>query len=367
LPSNLFTQNYFEKFFKINKLLGQGANGIVYKVEHFINDFSLGFFALKKIPIGNSSNLKKILNEVELLCILSHSNLNLVKYNHVWLEIDSMSQFGPKIPCAFILTEYCDGGNLEELVNDFINPKLSTNEIKNIIRQKRKLKKINKNKDNLNSFPQIETRLLNYLEILKFFKDTTSGVNQLHKNHIIHRDLKPSNCLLSYKYDFKKFSQLDFNYNSNNKNKCIQFLNSLPTVFISDFGESQFEGNKRTSTGSTGTLEFVAPEFHKKYKNLNEFNKKTDIFGLGMILFFLCFGKLPYSASLFNDEEDQEYSELKSEIIKFNIINFFQSNVFKREYYRRDLPLEIYVLLESLLNYDADKRPLTEDILITID
>lgn len=361
LPNDLFTQGYFNKFFKTIKLIGRGSNASVYKVEHFIRDFSLGFFALKKIPIGNDSKgLNKILKEVELLCILSSKNNNLVKYNHVWLEISSVGDFGPEIPCAFILTEYCDGGNLEELLNE-----MSTRNIDNVkfkIAQRRK-KRASTSSSFQNTGRENTKKMLSLLEILKFFKDITSGVFALHTNHIIHRDLKPSNCLLSTKYTNQISSGEQCNYQCN-----IELLNSLPTVLISDFGESQFEGLSRNSTGATGTLEFVAPELLQFKQTslidepvLNDFTKYTDMFGLGMILFFLCFGKLPYENS--DSIDDNDYSNLKKQISDFNIKDYLSSASFKKNIKRNDLPEEIYSILKNLLGVVPEERILTDELL----
>ncbi|GMM36503.1 protein kinase [Saccharomycopsis crataegensis] len=359
LPKNLFTHDYFRKFFKIDKLLGRGSNASVYKVEHFINDFSLGFFAVKKIAIGNDTKgLLRILKEVELLCLLSTSNKNLVKYNHVWLEISQASDFGPKVPCAFILTEYCDGGNLEELVNNLSHPKAD------IEAQKQRIRELRKQKKRGTGFHQekglTSPKFLSLIEVLKFFKDIVTGVHELHSNHIIHRDLKPSNCLISNRHEDlpSEFDQAEFI----NEEKYKKFL-SLPRILVSDFGESQFEGKLRNSTGATGTLEFVAPELllpkSPTSTSLNEFSKSTDMFGLGMILFFMCFGDLPYQTTF----SDLDYSSLKNQIKNFDIIEFFNSSNFYGKYQREDLSSEIYNIMKNLLSRNPIERLSTSELL----
>lgn len=355
IPGNLFTPNYFGKFFKIIDLLGKGSSGYVYKVEHFINNYSLGYFAVKKIPIGNDAQgLDKILKEVELFCLLSTCNQNLVKYNHVWLEISQMSEFGPPVPCAFILTEYCDGGNLQDMIDALAKPLLD------LQTQKEQIRKARKARRNSQSVPSDSDsrHTLSYVEILKFFKDIVSGVHELHSNHIIHRDLKPSNCLVSTRYEHSE----DFDMAQIDSAKYEKY-SLLPNILISDFGESQFEGIRRNSTGTTGTLEYIAPELLTPESaagaSLHDFTKQSDIFGLGMILFVMCFGKLPYDS----DSHDLDYSNLKSKIRNFNIEPFFHSQEFTFGFYRNDLPNEIYKLLLSITNVDASKRPLAPEIL----
>jgi serine/threonine protein kinase len=74
-------------------------------------------------------------------------------------------------------------------------------------------------------------------QIISFFRDIASGLNFLHTHGFIHRDLKPSNCLL-------------------NADIPGQGLRCL----VSDFGEVQQVNQVRTSTGTTGTISYCAPE-----------------------------------------------------------------------------------------------------------
>jgi hypothetical protein len=34
---------------------------------------------------------------------------NIINYQHSWLEADKTADFGPEIPCLFILMEYANG------------------------------------------------------------------------------------------------------------------------------------------------------------------------------------------------------------------------------------------------------------------
>lgn len=57
----------------------------MFLVKHMLDGVSLGNFACKRVPVGNNHAwLEKVLNEVQLLQSLSHTNL--VSYRHVWLE-----------------------------------------------------------------------------------------------------------------------------------------------------------------------------------------------------------------------------------------------------------------------------------------
>lgn len=41
---------------------------------------------------------------------------NIIGYKHSWLEMDTLADFGPQVPCLNILMEYVDGGDLETYV-----------------------------------------------------------------------------------------------------------------------------------------------------------------------------------------------------------------------------------------------------------
>ncbi|ANZ76806.1 BA75_04196T0 [Komagataella pastoris] len=327
-PDNLFSQGYFAKFFTELNVLGHGSNGVVLKVEHVLNDSCLGVFALKKISIGEKlSNLENVLNEVKILYQLTNADVqlggNLVSYNHVWLEVDQPTDFGPKVPCVFILFEYCDGGDLESFIDRLKHPKLDIEKEKQYRRMVRK---------GLTAERGVhEPRSLNDVEIWKLFKDITNGVQQLHSSHILHRDLKPSNCLLKYRYE-KEVTQLDL-------------YNDIPKVMVSDFGEGTFDNIQRSSSGYTGTLEFTAPEVFG-----SNYSRASDVYSLGLILYFLCFGDLPYKTQDIK-REIQQYA--KGEVDLFTKIDVI----------RDDISKDWVKLILECCSLDADKRPSASEIL----
>jgi serine/threonine protein kinase len=61
--------------------------------------------------VGDSYDWLKIgLREVKALEAL-RQHPNIVNYKHSWLEMDTLADFGPIVPCLHILMEYVDGGN----------------------------------------------------------------------------------------------------------------------------------------------------------------------------------------------------------------------------------------------------------------
>ena len=102
-----------------------------------------------------------------------------------------------------------------------------------------------------------------------WFRGLAAGVAYLHDHGIVHRDLKPGNI----------FQDAD----------CVK---------IGDYGLSKFISTSRRSgqTESVGTFHYMAPEIGK-----GAYGKEIDIYALGIMLFEMLTGKLP-----FDGESSQE-------------------------------------------------------------
>ncbi|KAG5985465.1 hypothetical protein E4U55_000027 [Claviceps digitariae] len=324
-----FSPNYFKTFFVEERILGKGGKGVVLLVRHEIDGCALGHFACKRVPVGDDHSwLEKVLIEVELLAKLSHPNL--VSYRHVWLEDVRLTRFGPSVACAFILQQYCNGGDLHQYVVGGAPREATKEELKAQMRRR------SRGHSDMPLDPYLARPQLSFEEIYSLFKDVTSGVAYLHGANYIHRDLKPSNCLL---------------HSEGGKLTCL----------ISDFGEVQAENVVRKSTGSTGTISYCAPEVLKldasgQYGN---FTTKSDVFSLGMILYFMCFGRLPYHGANTIQEELEDIDQLRAEIVDWQ---GFQDE--RQE--RPDLPSKLYKLLKKLLALDPAERPSASEVLLAM-
>lgn len=326
ISSAAFTPNYFQKFFVEEKVLGKGGKGVVLLVKHVLDGVSLGQYACKRVPVGDDHQwLERVLGEVQLLQHLSHQNL--VSYRHVWLEDAQISTFGPRVPCAFILQQYCNAGDLHNYICGSVQASTTTQQLKERLRRKSK------------GQPEppvglMVPRKLQFDEIYSFFKDITSGLRYLHVNGYIHRDLKPNNCLLHETGDGLR-------------------------VLVSDFGEVQSQDGIRRSTGATGTVSYCAPEVLRcEYPGgpYGNFTFKSDIFSLGMILYFLCFAQLPYSNADIVNEEKEDVARLRDEIRQWGGFGDVRSM-------RPELPEQLYIFLERLLSLDPNRRPTADDVL----
>lgn len=313
----------------VEKELGKGGKGVVLLVTHLLDGNEIGHFACKRVPVGDDREwLKNVLIEVQLLQQLEHKHL--VRYHHVWLEDVKLSNFGPSVPCAFILQQYCNAGDLQGYVLNSVERPISPHNLKE------RARRLSKNQPEP---PQdLPGRKLPLEEIYSFFKDITSGLNHLHINGYIHRDLKPSNCLL---HD--------------------DGTGERPRVLVSDFGEVQVEDMVRKSSGATGTISYCAPEVLRRQSSgiYGNFTRKSDIFSLGMILYFLCFARLPYSHADILNEENEDLDQLRDEITTW-------TGLHEERKLRPDLPEQLYTFLRRLLSLDPEERPTAEAILLGI-
>jgi len=100
-------------------------------------------------------------------------------------------------------------------------------------------------------------------EARKFFRQIISGVEYCHSNLVIHRDLKPENLLLDNDGNIK----------------------------INDFGFSNVMTPGERFSTFCGSVSYVAPEI---IKNIKYIGPEIDIWSLGVILYTLVCGRLPW-------------------------------------------------------------------------
>lgn len=97
------------------------------------------------------------------------------------------------------------------------------------------------------------------------------AINNVHNKKICHRDLKPENILLKE----------PGNYNS---------------IKIIDFGLSRYCGKEEVMTAQMGTPYYIAPEVLD-----GKYDKKCDLWSLGVILYILLSGKAPFYGNTNNE------------------------------------------------------------------
>ena len=244
--------------------------------------------------------LNYINNEKEIMKQLSHPNIirleNFLKTKNHY----------------FFLMEYCNGGNLSDL----------------LIQYKTKFRK---------PFP---------LPIIQYFmRQIVEGLKYIHSLNIIHRNIKLANILINFNGISRKTGIDGFDFNKIDDN---DLLNS--SIKISDFGLSIKLRDNELAKSLVGTPFNMDPLILKKYQSdegensSQGYNEKVDIWSLGTICYQMLTGDTLFTGNNFDDlfqkVEEGNYSipidiEISNEIISF---------------------------LKSMLQYNGDLRPSAEEL-----
>ena len=159
-----------------------------------------------------------------------------------------------------------------------------------------------------------------------FFLQLINGIDYLHKKGIKHRDLKLENLLL------------DENYN----------------VKLSDFGYATEQVTDNALVGSAGykllyiyiyIYRYVAPEIGSSHYD----PIKSDIFSLGVCLFILISGKMPFGQTNNSDQAFSNFSDDADDYFQKHEVDIGSNK-------------ELLELLKGILEPDPEKRLSIEEI-----
>ena len=141
-----------QKSLRIQQRLGNGAFGVVYKVQDVS---SSRIYALKHVLCLNQAAIRNAIREAETMKQISHENVIAM----IGADQHHFSQGLHML----LLTEYCSGGNLND-----------------------RLSRPSSDKQNL-----------------KWIRQMTAALSFLHSRRVVHRDLKADNVLLTEREDAK--------------------------------------------------------------------------------------------------------------------------------------------------------------------
>ena len=202
--------------YEIQKLLGMGGMGAVYKARDMEVERMVGLKVIRPDLAGNPAILARFKQELVLARQVTHRNIVRI--------YDLNEADGVK----FITMEFIEGEDLRTILTR--HGKLTPDEAVGIITQ------------------------------------VCAGLQAAHAEGVIHRDLKPGNIM----------------------------RDSAGRVVIMDFGLARsLQGDGMTQTGMMiGTMEYMSPEQAMG----KELDARSDEFAVGLILYELLTGFMPYQA-----------------------------------------------------------------------
>ncbi len=233
--------------YHVQRVIGSGGMGVVYLAEQ---ERPRRTVALKVIRRGlaTTSLLRRFEHEAEVLGRLHHPGIAQIYEAGV-----ADYGFGPQ---PYIAMEYVDGRQLLEYAQ--IN-RLGTH------------------------------------ERLALVAKICDAVQHAHQRGVIHRDLKPANILVQPE---------DTTIQSHTKpeTRSLALFSGAGQPKVLDFGVARIADGRpqattmRTSVGQlVGTLAYMSPE--QFGSDTSDIDTRSDVYSLGVVLFQLLTGKLPFDVS----------------------------------------------------------------------
>ena len=254
-------------------------------------DFNLNYTLKEQIGEGYFGKVQKAINlktnKEYAVKVINKSKLSLKNYKLIHHEMNIMKLLNH--PNIVSLVDYFEDDEFIYIVMDY----LSGGDLLEYIG----------NKEELIS-EKIACRII---------KNIAKGIKYMNLFGLIHRDLKPENIVFEKKDDIKSLK-------------------------IIDFGLTKTLGRQEKTNEAIGTITYLAPEIftHKPY------NHKVDIWSIGIILYFLLSGCLP-----FDDEK------LDDQIIGKKVV--FSHQEYPKEYFGNRNP-GVLNLIDKCLEKNPDKR-----------
>ncbi len=212
----------------------------IISINHFSIDYQVlkvgtqEIYALKEININNNFKSFRIEEAINILKDINHPN------------ISRLIDFKINLNYFYIITEYYNGGNLDQ--------HLKANQID----------------------------LLNEEEVQYIMKQVINIVKYLHDKKIVHRNLIIDNLLLNYESE-----------------KDLIEKNLLKAkIKLGDFGMSSHLSKGNFLYERVGHVKYVAPEVFRSQK----YDEKIDIWSLGVICSKLLIGDFPYNSEILNNQ-----------------------------------------------------------------
>ena len=215
--------------FRIERVLGEGGMAVVYRAQHVDLDEPVALKFLRPDALLRPDIVKRFQQEARAAVKL--------KSEHV----ARVSDVGEHRGAPYMVMEYLEGANLEELVQK-VGP-------------------------------------LPIDEAVEYVVQACDGISEAHAAHIVHRDLKPANLFV------------------------VERGGGRRTVKVLDFGISKQALTGKVSdtdlaktSATMGSPLYMSPE---QIRSSRDVDRRTDVWALGVVLFELLTSKTPFTGEDF--------------------------------------------------------------------
>ena len=138
---------------------------------------------------------------------------------------------------------------------------------------------------------KLKGRALETAEIIDIATQVADALDEAHSKGITHRDIKPSNIMITARSQAKV---LDFGLAKVAAHRAAPIESDMPTVRKTDPGVVM------------GTVQYMSPEQALG----REVDHRTDVFSLGVVMYEMSAGRLPFSGASTSETIDQSAREL---------------------------------------------------------
>jgi serine/threonine protein kinase/Tol biopolymer transport system component len=167
-------------------------------------------------------------------------------------------------------------------------------------------------------------RQLPTAEITRIGTQIARALEEAHSKGVTHRDIKPQNIIVNPEGDVKV---LDFG---------LAKLDAVPAP-THEPPDSELATRVKTSPGVVmGTVNYMSPEQAMG----QEVDQRTDIFSLGIVLYEMATGRLPFSGSSLTETIDKIVHAQPEAIARFNY----------------EIPAELEIIIKKALRKNRDER-----------
>jgi eukaryotic-like serine/threonine-protein kinase len=231
--------------YAIKRSIGQGGMGVVYEAVDRTLDRKVAIKKMRDDLKENPHDVEQFIKEAKTVAALHHPNI---------VDIHTIVNQAGEV---YLVFEYVDGRTVES-----------------ILRERKRL-----------SLADAKTILLAVCEALTF----------AHERGVIHRDLKPSNVMIAAT-GFVKV--MDFGIATQLKGQLPAAGRALAP------GEAPKETPVHLTNAVRGTLLYMAPE-----ADYGVVRAESDVWALGIMLYEMLAGKVPYAAGTTRDQKEAKQYE----------------------------------------------------------